>query len=558
MTSGSRAQPLAEAPDARPTALQNRTIFDASTDGMVIVAALPSKRVYTIVDVNPEMSAMTGFSRDEIIGMNPLRLVLPVDRRRLQVDAAIQPQQRFATTATAVRKDGSTFEAELRGSPLHDRGGQHLLVAVRDITEHVQSIRLLEQRLAERTHELETLLTVAQSVASTLELPTLLALVLDQLKSVVDHDGAAIMLHEGDEIVIVETRDYRSDGSHMNPEMVGHRFPIGRAGRIWEALRRRESVIISDVRSDEPLAREYRATVGAELTTTFEGVRSYLAIPLASRERVFGFVRLSWTRPDAFISRDAELATAFAAQVAIALENAGFFDLVQLGAAFAERHWLARDLHDSVAQSLFSITLFARAAEIGLTQAGVDPSGAVGQSIGQLRMLTHGALAEMRALIFELRPDALAEEGLVAALQRQAAALTAREGLPITVEGPDERLPLTPDVEEHLYRLAMEVLHNTIRHASATRAWITISSEDDQLVVAIGDDGCGFDPTLARPGHMGLTTMADRAERIGGQLIIESSPGNGTLTRVIRTHRIETTGVIQDEPDDTIEDRGTT
>jgi len=558
MITGSHAQPLAQAPDARPTALQNRTIFDATTDGMLIIGALPGKRFYTIVDVNPEMSTMTGFSRDELIGMNPLRLVLPVDRQRLAGDAAIQPQERFAATATAVRKDGSTYEAELRASPLHDRDGQHLLVVVRDITERVQSVRLLEQRLAKRTHELGTLLTVAQSVASTLELPALLALVLDQLKAVVDHDGAAIMLHEDDEIVIVETRDYRSDGSHMDPQMVGHRFPVGRAGQIWETLRRRESVIIGDVRSDEPLAREYRATVGAALTTTFEGVRSYLAIPLASRERVFGFVRLSWKRPHAFTSRHAELATAFAAQVAIAFENARLFDLAQQRAAFEERQRLARELHDSVAQSLFSITLFARAAEIGLTHAGIDPSGAVGQSIGQLRELTHGALAEMRALIFELRPDALAEEGLVAALQRQAAALTAREGLPITVEGPDERLPLAPDVEEHLYRLAMEALHNTIRHASATRAWISISTEDDQMVVAIGDDGCGFDPTLARPGHLGLTTMADRAARIGGQFIIESSPGHGTLTRVILTNRIGTTGVNQVEPDAAVEDRGTT
>jgi signal transduction histidine kinase len=364
-----------------------------------------------------------------------------------------------------------------------------------------------------------------------------LALVLDQLKSVVDHDGAAIMLREGDEIVIVESRDYRADGPHADAQMAGLRFPATRAGRIWEALSRRESVIIGDVRSDEPLAGEYRATVGAALTTTFGGVRSYLAIPLASRERVFGFVRLSWTRPHAFTPRHAELASAFATQAAIAFENARLFDVAQRQAAVEERQRLARELHDSVTQSLFSITLFARAAEIGLTQAGIDPEGTVGRSIAQLRVLTQGALAEMRALIFELRPDALAEEGLVVALQRQAAALTAREGLPITVEGPDTRLPLGPDVEEHLYRIALEALHNSLKHAAATRAWVTISSDDDRVLMEIGDVGCGFDPTLPRPGHLGLTTMADRAARIGGQLIIESGPGQGTRTRVTLPQR---------------------
>jgi PAS domain S-box-containing protein len=538
MMTDARAQPLDQTPEAQPTTLQFRIVFEATTDGMLVIGVLPGRRSYTIVDVNQELCAMTGFNPDELIGMNPLRLVLPADRRLAAGGTANRAQTRFAATVIAVRKDGTTFDAELRASPLHYRGLQHHLVVVRDITERMRAFRLLEQRVAERTHELETLLTVAQSVASTLELPALLALLLDQLKAVVDHDGAAIMLREGDEIVIVEMRDYRADEPLVEPQLADLRFPADRAGGIWEALSRRQSVIIGDVRGDEPLARDYRATVGTALTTTFGGVRSYLAIPLASRERVFGFVRLSWTRPHAFTPRHAELATAFASQAAIAFENARLFDLAQQHAAVEERQRLARELHDSVTQSLFSITLFARAAEIGLTQAGIDPAGPVGRSIGQLRVLTQGALAEMRALIFELRPDALAEEGVLAALQRQAAALTVREGLPIAVEGPDTRLPLAPDVEEHLYRLALEALHNTRRHASATRAWVTISSEDGQIQVVIGDDGCGFDPTVARPGHLGLTTMADRAERIGGQLIIESRLGQGTRTRVILANRI--------------------
>ena len=314
--------------------------------------------------------------------------------------------------------------------------------------------------------------------------------------------------------------------------MAGLRFPADRAGQIWEALCRRESVIIGDVRGDEPLASEYRATVGATLTTTFGGVRAYLAIPLAARERVFGFVRLSWTRPHAFTARHAELVTAFATQAAIAFENARLFDVAQRQAAVEERQRLARELHDSVTQALFSMTLFARAAEIAFNQEQLDSSGTLGRSITQLRTLTQGALAEMRALIFELRPGALAEEGLVAALQRQAAALTAREGLPIVVEGPDARLPLSPDTEEHLYRLALEALHNILKHAAAQRAWVTITAADGRVTLEIGDDGRGFDPTLPRPGHLGLTTMAERAARVGGQLTIDSAPGQGARTRV--------------------------
>jgi PAS domain S-box-containing protein len=226
MTIDASAQPPDQAPELQQAALQIRTVFEATTDGMLVVGAGPGRRHDTIVDVNHALSAMTGFRPDELIGANPLRLVHPADRRRVAAaGAAIRTQERFTATVTAVR---------------------------------LEAFRLLEQRVAERTHELETLLAVAQSVASTLELPALLALVLDQLKAVVDHDGAAIMLHEGDEIRIVEARDYRTDVPHADAEMAGLRFPADRAGRIWEALSRRESVIIGDVRGEEPLAAEYR------------------------------------------------------------------------------------------------------------------------------------------------------------------------------------------------------------------------------------------------------------------------------------------------------------
>lgn len=538
MDSDIRLQLPTQPAAAQPAAPQTRSVRETTIDGILVVGSLPGQRSYTIVDVNHELCAMTGYSRDELIGMRPLRLVHPADRRRAAGGSVIPAQVSFAVPATIVRKDGRTFDAELHASPLHNRGLQRYVVVVRDVAGQVQAVRALEQRIAERTHELETLFTVVQSVTSTLELPALLALVLDQLKAVVDHDGAAIMLREGDEIVIVETRDYRAGGAHMDPGMAGQRFPADRAGQIWEALSRRESVIIGDVRGDEPLAAEYRATVGAALTTTFGGVRSYLALPLASRERVFGFVRLSWTRPHSFTAHHAELATAFATQAAIAFENSRLFDVAQRQAAVEERQRLARELHDSVTQSLFSITLFARAAELSLTQAGIDPDGPLGRSIGQVRELTQGALAEMRALIFELRPDALVEEGLVAALQRQAAALMVRGGRPIAVDGPDIRLPIAPDVEEHLYRIALEALHNTLKHADASRAWVTISAEVGHVTLEVGDDGCGFDPTLSRPGHLGLTTMAERAARIGGRLQVESASGQGTRTRVILANDI--------------------
>jgi signal transduction histidine kinase len=217
--------------------------------------------------------------------------------------------------------------------------------------------------------------------------------------------------------------------------------------------------------------------------------------------------------------------TALAAQAAVAVTNARL-------AASLERSRLARELHDSVSQALFSMTMHARAAQLAMATAGLDESAPLGRSVTQLAELTRGALAEMRALIFELRPGALAEEGLVAALRKQGAALSAREQVALTVEGPEQRLELGGGVEEHLYRIASEALHNVVKHAHADSAAVVVTTEADVLRLAVRDDGAGFEPDAERAGHLGLSTMAERAEVIGADLTITSAPGTGTTVTV--------------------------
>ncbi len=197
-----------------------------------------------------------------------------------------------------------------------------------------------------------------------------------------------------------------------------------------------------------------------------------------------------------------------------------------------ERNRLARDLHDSVSQALFSMTLQARALELALDRAGIDRAGPVGEGISQIRQLTQGALAEMRALIFELRPGALAEEGLVAALGKLAAALEAKEGLRVDITAPSERVSLESDVEENLYRLAREALSNVVKHARARTVRVGVETGSDHVTLEIADDGVGFDTGASRPGHLGLRTMAERAANVGGDIEVTSVRGQGTTVRV--------------------------
>jgi PAS domain S-box-containing protein len=196
-------------------------------------------------------------------------------------------------------------------------------------------------------------------------------------------------------------------------------------------------------------------------------------------------------------------------------------------AAGEERAHLARELHDSVTQALFSMTLVARSVELLLER---DPAAAR-EHLVQLRELQREALAEMRALIFELRPGNLEQDGLVRALKTHATALQGRLGLPIVVESDlTERLPLV--AEEVLYRITQEALHNVVKHARAHQVRVEIRRREGGVRLRVEDDGKGFDPVLVPEGHLGLAGMRVRADRVGARFSCSSAIGEGTTIEV--------------------------
>jgi signal transduction histidine kinase len=196
-------------------------------------------------------------------------------------------------------------------------------------------------------------------------------------------------------------------------------------------------------------------------------------------------------------------------------------------AAGEERAHLARELHDSVTQALFSMTLVSRSVEMLLDR---DPDAAREQLV-QLRELQREALAEMRALIFELRPGNLEQDGLSRALKTHAAALQGRLGLPIVVDSElPERLPLP--AEEVLYRIAQEALHNVVKHAAAQRVRVEVRMVDGGVRLRVEDDGKGFDVDRVPEGHLGLAGMRARSERVGARFSCTSELGEGTTVEV--------------------------
>ena len=212
------------------------------------------------------------------------------------------------------------------------------------------------------------------------------------------------------------------------------------------------------------------------------------------------------------------------------MENARYFEQFLTAARgqalLEERQRISRELHDSVSQALYGIALGSRTARTLLDR----DLGAV-EPLEYVLSLSEAGLAEMRALIFELRPEALESEGLNSALEKQAAALRARHGISVrTSLGEEPALP--PETKEALYRIAQEALQNTVKHAGAANVNLGVGRANGSVTLDVSDDGSGFDPAGDFPGHLGLRSMRERAESFGGTLQIESAPGEGTRIRV--------------------------
>ena len=253
------------------------------------------------------------------------------------------------------------------------------------------------------------------------------------------------------------------------------------------------------------------------------GVASNIDVPITIGGKQFGLFSLGWLQRHYISESEVRLASALGQRAAVAIENARLYERSQVAASLEERQRLARELHDSVSQALYGISLGTRTARTLIER---DPAQAV-EPLDYVGTLAEAGLAELRALIFELRPESLALEGLVAALEKQFAALRARHGIQV-----DADLPLEPDlrldIKEVLYRVGQETLHNTVKHARATHVSVRLSNTGSHYRLEIHDDGVGFETAGDFPGHLGLRSMAERTARVGGELDIESSPGKGT------------------------------
>ncbi|MBV9171952.1 MAG: GAF domain-containing sensor histidine kinase [Chloroflexi bacterium] len=253
-----------------------------------------------------------------------------------------------------------------------------------------------------------------------------------------------------------------------------------------------------------------------------------LSVPLIVRDSVYGALTMFYPLPREFGGDEIRLTLAFADQAALAIENARLHEQAQQAAAQEERNRLARELHDAVTQTLFSASLIA---DVLPTLSEHQPEE-LAPRLEDLRRLTRGALAEMRTLLFELRPTALKETPLADLLRQLVEASMARDAVNnrLTVQGEARTIPT--DVKVALYRLAQEALNNISKHARARNAEVRLVWAREHLCLEIADDGRGFDPAAIPPGHLGIGFMNERAAAISASLRIDTARDTGTTVTI--------------------------
>jgi signal transduction histidine kinase len=434
-----------------------------------------------------------------------------------------RPIRELAIVADAIRRGN----LEVTVPP--PRGNDEVATLASAMARMTDNLRQSRDRLQtslnetkRRNRELTAINRVMASISGSLNLTQVLSDAMEELMSVSEMERSAVYLvsEDGQSMTMVAQRNQSDLYLQLYGQSINAGDPLSRV-----VAQTGEVVCVNDnVGQDPRLPEEIRNRIP---------VKSYLGIPLASSGRVVGVLSLTSVDPRIFSDNDLVLYKAVGSQIGIAVENAQLYSQAQLVAALEERNRLARDLHDSVTQTLFSITLTAESARAMI----IKKPEKVETQLERLQNLARGALAEMRALIFQLRPAALEEQGLVSAMQKHIESVRSKDQVNIEFEVEGERR-LSNEHEQSLYRITQEALNNIIKHAQATLVRVRLDMTDEWVRLTIHDDGVGFEVSLLESRNaserksLGMTSMRERAELAGGSFKIESKPGEGTTITV--------------------------
>jgi signal transduction histidine kinase/response regulator of citrate/malate metabolism len=392
---------------------------------------------------------------------------------------------------------------------IKDNQRNYLKILPHTVANTIKRKRIELAEVEQRTLA-EALRDTGQILNSTLEIDEVLKRILETVRRVVPHDRANLMLLDGDTVTIAQSTGW-PDGQKATIQ--SQHFKLHEFRALWRMYETQQPFIVSDVQAWHDWIN----------LPELDKIYSYVGVPVCIQKTVVGFINLDSLTSHFFTPTHAERLHAFANQAALALHNARLYDQAQALAAIEERQRIARDLHDSVTQTLFSASMIADS----IVRLWERNPNAIYPELIDLRDLTRQALMEMRGLLLELRPNSLTDIDMADLLQQltQTVAQQTRLQIMLDIKG---SCVLPAKVQIALFRIAQESLNNIVKHAQAKTVVVELVRGDAGAILEICDDGRGFDIDQVSAAHLGLRIMRERAESAHVSLKIESRLYQGT------------------------------
>lgn len=411
-------------------------------------------------------------------------------------------------------------------SPWLETDEEGIIVAMLDATDRTSAYRELASQAKAHAHGLTTLLEISHHMMS-LDQEPLLYLILDRLREIEDYTEAGITRLDNDQVTVSAYRGFVPQEAWVGWTMSVPDSPIHR-----QVIYQRQPVIIPDIWSDSLMAQTLQDVLGEkDLENAYEVLRSWMAVPLMARDQVIGLLFLGHRQPNRFSSQRAEMVQALADHIAVALEIDRLSRLRWSVATLEERDWLARELHDNVAQALGYMNLQLAAINGLLADNRIEEAQT---GLRELKQIVGDTYTDVREEIFNLRGTTASDLGFLDTLRSYLTRYGTHYELDIelVMEADEDVFVLPAEVSTQVIRIIQEALINVRKHAGVQKAILRLKQVKDQVCISVEDQGKGF--TLAQPDHadgngagLGLQIMAERVEGVGGHLEVDASSGRG-------------------------------
>jgi PAS domain S-box-containing protein len=501
---------IAERKQIEAALRQSEALYRQMFETHSAIKLLIDPQTGVIVEANQAASDFYGYSRATLKQMKILEInTLPAEvvAQKMQAARLTKHNHFFFKHRLA---SGEERDVEVYSAPIVVRGQKLLYSIIHDITERRQA----EQRVADQTRELVALYDVTAVASAALN-----------LQAVLTQSLPPVLTAMRSQVGII----------HLLDEENTNLTPAAQQGLSLELLREPDTRHALDLLTgwiathSEPLTVPDLATNAR--TPPLAGLSAYVGAPIRAGGRTLGVLSVFGAQMEQFNPEDVALLASIADQIGVAVENIRLRQQAEQAAIIEERARLARELHDSVTQSLYSLSLLA---EAGRRWAVAGDLERVIRQVEEISEIAGQALKEMRLLVYELRPSTLERDGLAGALQQRLDAVEKRSA--VKIEFSAEGLPDLPAyIEQGVYRIAQEALNNALKHADATRVIVRLYTHAGMMVLEVVDNGQGFDWESfnnTTTGGMGLVSMRERTEKLGGDFTLHSTPGRGTTVQV--------------------------